>query len=227
MSIQKIQDQLIYHINDIIDRTLELIKQQYPKLKFDREKCRRDLDLVLKAIIKDVKLESVHYTSAAGMAYLRSYNSIIFHRQKNPTIFALVELKKIVTSYISDEVIEHEYAVRFDLIIDILDEKVVKEVIIWDWIARILPLVGITALTLVYLIGDHTLFRLLIISVITTFFTVGVIWWWWALTKIASVFIRVRRAQDHFQIVLSELDYLKKSVKQIKKTDTKTVDKSK
>lgn len=64
-------------------------------------------------------------------------------------------------------------------------EKVKKQVKIWDWAARVLPLFAVSGIIFCHYF-DYTDARdLLIRLTLLGFLFSAIVWWWWAIYKIA------------------------------------------
>lgn len=187
----------------------------FPRSVFDHTKCVRDLSLILDSVVADLTNGSTDRCTVAGMSYVYSYNGLIFTYQKAQTLYAINELKDIVLSITPlEERIQVE--TRFNVIIDIISDKTIKEVKWWDFAGRVTPFVALAILALTHLLDSTQLYHLSIIIIILAFFTTGVIWWWWSIYKIANIIIKIRQAQYKFNDVKDQLLRLKTELRGIK-----------
>lgn len=91
-------------------------------------------------------------------------------------------------------------------------KKTYREVVIWDWLARILPLTVLASLSVCYFFKWNTAIELILEVSIIGFFVVCFIWWYWALYKIAIAFKHIRASQDHFKQLKAEIAKFKKEM---------------
>ena len=81
--------------------TTAYILTNYPDFTYDREKCKRDVGLIIDAIARDVKLASNHNAITAGLAYLRASANVVSTQQLPATIIALREAKRLSLAYVT------------------------------------------------------------------------------------------------------------------------------
>lgn len=99
-------------------------------------------------------------------------------------------------------------------------KKTFKEVRIWDWLARLIPLSVLAILTVLhYFKWTDTISLILEISLIL-FVITCFIWWYWALYKIAASIKILQSAEEKF-------DAIRKEFKTLKENLSGTVDKDK
>lgn len=213
---RKIQKIILSHKEDICSEVLLRLKKEFPRSSYNQETCLRDLRLIIDVVVQDYVKKSHETSTDAGMAYVYSYNGIVFTYQKTQTLYAIHELKVLVLSLVNDVGIKAELETRFDAIIDIISDKTVKEVKWWDFAGRVAPFVALAALALSHLIGDGSLYHLSIITIILVFFTTGVAWWWWSIYKIVTIITRIRQSQYKFRDVNQEIQAVKKTIDELK-----------
>ena len=115
--------------------------------------------------------------------------------------------------------------------IEVIDEdaenfarKTYREVKIWDWLARILPLTALTCLAVAYFFKWSTAIELVLDITVVLFFLTCFVWWYWAIYKIAVAVKYIRLSQEKFSEIKEDLNDFKKSVRRFGRQD---VDKSK
>lgn len=208
---RSITEQKEFFCKEVIDSLVDT----FPRSVFDHNKCIRDLSLILDSVVADLSNGSTDRCTIAGMSYVYSYNGLIFTYQKAQTLYAINELKDIVLSItpVEDRV---QVEIRFNVIIDIVSDKTIKEVKWWDFAGRVVPFVALAILALTHLLDSTQLYHLSIIIIILAFFTTGVVWWWWSIYKIANIIIKIRQAQYKFNDVKEQLLKLKTEIQGIR-----------
>jgi hypothetical protein len=90
---------------------------------YDEAKCRRDVEIILKAVLGDVILGSNYQTVVAGLSYLRSYSINVTSLQKSQTIAGLLKARDLANSLINDPATINAITTRFQTIVDIIDSE--------------------------------------------------------------------------------------------------------
>jgi len=67
---------------------------------FDTVKCKRDVDLMINAVMDDLVLGSTYRTVTAANAYLRSYSGVVTSYQKGQTLAAIKKVRDLVLNTI-------------------------------------------------------------------------------------------------------------------------------
>jgi hypothetical protein len=93
-----------------------------------------------------------------------------------------------------------------------------KEVGIWDWLARILPLAVLAILVILKFMRWDTALDLFLDAMVWGFFVICAIWWYWAIHKISLTIQYMRQSQEKFVSLTSELKKFKEIFKNIKNT---------
>lgn len=221
----KKQIQILIHSisSDAFDFITKKIKEKYPRHFYNKKKCKRDVILLLDAVSEDFVNENIEKTTQAGMAYIYSYNGLIFSYQKPQTLYSIQELKNYVLSVVDDDRYHDELASKFDVIIDIISDRTVREVKWWDYAARVAPFVALALIVLSELLDVSDITHWIVIAIIVGFFTTGVTWWWWSIYKIAGIVVRIRHSQHQFVEITHQLRSVKHEVAEIAhETDTST-----
>lgn len=102
---------------------------------------------------------------------------------------------------------------------DIFARKTYKEVKIWDWLARILPLSVLAILSVCYFFKWNSAIDLILEVSIIVFVIVCFIWWYWAIYKIATTVKYLRNSQERFKELKAELSRFKKDIMNIGRQD--------
>lgn len=85
-----------------------------------------------------------------------------------------------------------------------------KEVKLWDWLARILPLTVLTVLTVAYFFKWTNVVELVLDITVIVFFLTCFVWWYWAIYKIAVAVKYIRMSQEKFTEIKREISEFKK-----------------
>jgi len=86
----------------IQEDVIAYLDNTYPGFNYDEEKCRRDVGLIINAVLDDVILGTTYRSITAGEAYLRSYSSTVINEQKEPTIAGIVKARDLAIALITD-----------------------------------------------------------------------------------------------------------------------------
>lgn len=94
---------------------------------------------------------------------------------------------------------------------DIFARKTFKEVKIWDWLARLLPLSVLAVLAVLHFFKWSDYIGLILEITLIVFIITCFVWWYWALYKIAASVKYLQSAQDKFDEIRKEFKEMKKS----------------
>jgi hypothetical protein len=90
---------------------------------YDRETCRRDVELIIDAITYDMMFGSNFRSITAGRAYYRAGAAVVIAAQKTASIDAFKYLKSLLLKYTQLDTAEYiSISENMELIIDILDQ---------------------------------------------------------------------------------------------------------
>jgi len=95
------------------------------------------------------------------------------------------------------------------------EKKTYKEVKIWDWLGRILPLSVLAAISVAKLMEWNSLLGVIIDFSVIIFFIICFIWWYWAIYKIAVTVRYMRKSQEEFVSVSDEIRKFKQEFKNL------------
>ena len=101
-----------YYVSRIVDESFTF--------KYDEQKCRRDVGLILNAVLSDAVLGTNHASTYAGLSYLRSYSSKVTSLQKSQTIAGLQEARNQALSYTSNVAMQNAITSGFNTVINII-----------------------------------------------------------------------------------------------------------
>lgn len=100
----------------------------------------------------------------------------------------------------------------------IFTKKTYKEVKIWDWLGRILPLTVLAVISVLYLLDETDLLTLILEITAISFLVICFIWWYWAIYKIATTVKYMYDAQTKLKEVLNEFRLFKRDLRNEKDT---------
>ena len=196
--------------NEIIEAVLKQISEKFPKESFSEITCARDILLTFKCILNDILDNSTTNTTKAAFSYVYHYNKLIFNTNKDRILFSIRSMQtELLKKLPNDDQLKTAVKNRFDLMYEIVNQKIVTEVSWWTYAARVLPYIALSGLILTHLIAPSNLYTLLAVAIIVVFFGVGVFWWWWAIWKIAYIFSSIKNAQHNVIEVSDSINRLK------------------
>lgn len=91
-------------------------------------------------------------------------------------------------------------------------KKTYKEVKLWDWLARILPLSVLAVVSVLYFFKWHDAVGLILEVSAIAFLIVCFVWWYWAIYKIATAVKHIHQSQERFKQMKSEFAKFKKEL---------------
>ena len=91
--IQNAANAIFAQRTNFAEAVTDYILENYPTFTYDREKCKRDVDLIIDAVARDMRLGTNHNGIVAGNAYRRATASVVDAEQLPATILALRFLK--------------------------------------------------------------------------------------------------------------------------------------
>lgn len=97
------------------------INYTYSAFEYNRDKCKRDIKLILDAILTDFMFGTNYYTRTAGLSYIRSYSSNVTDLQKSQTIAGLNYARDLALEYVSDTATQTTITNGFAIVTSIID----------------------------------------------------------------------------------------------------------
>lgn len=196
--------------NEIIESVLKQISEKFPKDSFSEIACARDILLIFKCVLNDILDNSTNHSTKAAFSYVYHYNKLIFSTNKERILFSIKCMQtELVKKLPKDDALKNAVKRRFDLMYEVINQKIVTEVSWWTYAAKVLPYIALSGLVLTDLIAPDNLYTVLAIAIIVIFFGVGVFWWWWAIWKIAYIFSSIKNAQHNVIEVSNSINRLK------------------
>ena len=99
-----------------------LIRNDYPNQSYNEDKCKRDVEYIVKAVYRDAQLGTNHNSLTAAKAYDRANVAYLNSEQKPATILALREAKRLsVNSVTLDSFIAEQVTNRWDDVLNYLE----------------------------------------------------------------------------------------------------------
>ena len=86
----------------ILNETIGWIDINQAGFTYDETKCRRDVGLIVNAVLDDLIFNTNYKTLTAAAAYLRSYSSVVTSTQKSQTIAGINKARDLVLALITD-----------------------------------------------------------------------------------------------------------------------------
>ena len=114
-------DQIYGQRTNLADETTTFILDNYPDFTYDQARCKRDVGLVLDAVIRDSRLGTNHNTITAARAYKRA-TATYFNLNQNPaTIMALRYVQGEVEKLVANDTtattrVENLFDIFFNLV---------------------------------------------------------------------------------------------------------------
>jgi hypothetical protein len=96
---------------------------------------------------------------------------------------------------------------------ELFAKKTFKEITIWDWAARILPLIVLAIVTVLHFLEESDLLSIILEITAILFLIICFFWWWWALYKIAATIKYMNNAHNRLKEVLTEFKLFRKDLK--------------
>ena len=97
--------------------------------------------------------------------------------------------------------------------VEFFERRTFREVTIWDWLGRILPMSILATIIICHFFKWDTALELILEISTVVFFIVCFIWWYWALYKIAISVKYMRASHQKFIQINKEIISVKKIIK--------------
>jgi hypothetical protein len=89
--------------------------------KYDEQKCRRDVGIIVNAVLSDTVFNSNYQSVSAGLSYLRGYSSKVTSLQKAQTIAGLTEARIQTLALTSNVTAQNRITSNFNTVINIIN----------------------------------------------------------------------------------------------------------
>jgi hypothetical protein len=90
-------------------------------LRYDEQKCRRDVGLILEAVLGDMVFNTNYQSAIAGLSYLRSYSSKVISQQKAETIAGINKARDIALSLTANPTAQARITSNFGIITNLIN----------------------------------------------------------------------------------------------------------
>lgn len=97
--------------------------------------------------------------------------------------------------------------------LDSFEKKTYKEVSLWDWLGRVLPLSVLAVITVCYMFDLKDWLDIVVEVSVIIFFIICFIWWYWAIYKIAAMVKFLRQSQKNFGDLIVEFRKFKQDLR--------------
>ena len=104
----------------IIEEVFEYVDMNYGYL-YDEAKCRRDVGLILNAVVDDIVFGTNYRTVTSALSYIRSYAGTVTSKQKKKTILGIEKARDLAIAAITDPSTQGQITDLFQIVIDVID----------------------------------------------------------------------------------------------------------
>jgi hypothetical protein len=117
---------LLNNIRFIQEEVIGYIADNYPV--YDREKCYRDVGLIIEAVLNDLVFGSNYQSVTAGLSYYRNIASSLYvtSEQKSQTLAGINKARDLILAITTDAGAEAAITARFGIVTTILDTGVLS-----------------------------------------------------------------------------------------------------
>lgn len=215
-NIKKLVDIISTNRISFCEEILKEMNIAYPTFcPRNAQKCCRDINSVLDAIVNDIVSDSNANLKSLALTYVYSHSGFRYNTRLNQTIYALNLLRdKIIKRILpGDHMIATWVLQRFSFLTTIISDRVMRELKWWDFFARSLPLILIATFIITTMFNWKSAEQYVINTSLIMFFSISVMWWWWAIGKIAIIVISFNQVKQTFSEVVSEINNIKNTLK--------------
>lgn len=92
-----------------------------------------------------------------------------------------------------------------------------REVLIWDWLSRILPLTALAVIILLHFGGHSNALDIALTVTSISFLVICFIWWYWVLSKILTAMSHISDSEHKFKTILQDIKNFKNDLDSNKK----------
>ena len=93
-----------------------------------------------------------------------------------------------------------------------MQEKRLKQISIWQWLGRVIPMILIVAFISFFIYGGTDLIGNTIAGILTALSIIPIIWWWWAMDIMKWLSTLYSDTLDKQTAILEEIKDIKKEV---------------
>jgi len=93
-----------------------------------------------------------------------------------------------------------------------MEEKRLKQISIWQWMGRVVPMILIVAFVSFFIYGGTDLIGNTIAGILTALSIIPIIWWWWAMDIMKWLSTLYSNTLDKQTAILEEIKDIKKEI---------------
>jgi len=93
-----------------------------------------------------------------------------------------------------------------------MEERKLKQISIWQWIGRVVPMILIVAFVSFYIYGGTDLIGNTIAGILTAVSIIPIIWWWWAMDIMKWLSSLYSDTLEKQTAILEEIKDIKKEI---------------
>jgi len=93
-----------------------------------------------------------------------------------------------------------------------MEEKKLKQISIWQWLGRVVPMILIVAFVSFFIYGGTDLIGNTIAGILTAISIIPIIWWWWAMDIMKWLSTLYSDTLDKQTAILEEIKDIKKEI---------------
>lgn len=93
-----------------------------------------------------------------------------------------------------------------------MEAKRLKQISIWQWLGRVIPMILIVAFISFYIYGGTDLIGNTIAGILTALSIIPIIWWWWAMDIMKWLSSLYSDTLDKQTAILEEIKDIKKEI---------------
>ena len=120
-SYSAIRSTVLSNLTAIQNSVIAYLSINYPSLSYNTTKCKRDVGLILNAVLTDLVFGSNYLSTKAGISYLRSYASTVTSSQKSQTIAGINKARDLALAYTADGGAQTAITANFLIVTNILN----------------------------------------------------------------------------------------------------------
>ena len=93
-----------------------------------------------------------------------------------------------------------------------MEEKRLKQISIWQWMGRVVPMILIVAFVSFFIYGGTDLIGNTIAGILTAISIIPIIWWWWAMDIMKWLSSLYSNTLENQNAILEEIKDIKKEI---------------
>jgi hypothetical protein len=93
-----------------------------------------------------------------------------------------------------------------------MEENKLKQISIWQWLGRVVPMILIVAFVSFFIYGGTDLIGNTIAGILTAISIIPIIWWWWAMDIMKWLSSLYSNTLENQNAILEEIKDIKKEI---------------